>query len=95
MMWSSESQRQASVVISTQYTVRIFFTSTTTISIIYTLKYKDFDFVFISNTVKNKENVAENKEKNSNSVPQNLGMRSTVIFNLRPSPTIEVRELFF
>ncbi|KAG6410042.1 hypothetical protein SASPL_128089 [Salvia splendens] len=42
--------------------------------------------IYVNN---NKENVAENKEKNSNSVPQNLGIRSTVIFNLRPSPTIE------
>ncbi|XP_041997847.1 wax ester synthase/diacylglycerol acyltransferase 3-like isoform X2 [Salvia splendens] len=39
--------------------------------------------------VNNKKNVAENKEKNSNCLPQNLGIRSTVIFNLRPSTTIE------
>ncbi|XP_042002039.1 wax ester synthase/diacylglycerol acyltransferase 3-like isoform X2 [Salvia splendens] len=45
--------------------------------------------IYVNN---NKENVAENKEKNSNSVPQNLGIRSTVIFNLRPSPTIEMLE---
>ncbi|KAL1553099.1 wax ester synthase/diacylglycerol acyltransferase 3-like [Salvia divinorum] len=37
----------------------------------------------------NRENGAEDKEKSSNCLPKNLGIRSTVVFNLRPSPTIE------
>ncbi|XP_057798738.1 wax ester synthase/diacylglycerol acyltransferase 11-like [Salvia miltiorrhiza] len=37
----------------------------------------------------NRENGAEINEKSSNFLPRNLGIRSTVVFNLRSSPTIE------
>ncbi|KAL1553098.1 wax ester synthase/diacylglycerol acyltransferase 3-like [Salvia divinorum] len=37
----------------------------------------------------NGENGTEHNEKSSNCLPKNLGIRSTVVFNLRPSPTIE------
>ncbi|KAG6412616.1 hypothetical protein SASPL_125299 [Salvia splendens] len=39
--------------------------------------------------VKNRGKGGENNEKSSNCLPKNLGIRSTVVFNLRPSPTIE------
>ena len=55
--------------------------------IIYILKYLDFDFMYLF--------LVNNREKGGeNNLPKNLGIRSTVVFNLRPSPTIEVIKGF-